>query len=147
MTDHNNQTETEGQSGSQGQSGIDQETERRNQENETGQQSQQPPQGGQQQQPEFGQQADYGSAEKSDAPTGQGQSGQAPETQSDGGSGLGFVGSAGDQSSDYLTEGENQDFTPEGQGASDSDAGNADITTGQPTSSDSSLDDGADTDR
>ena len=59
----------------------------------------------------------------------------------------GFVGSTGDQSSDYLTEGENQDFQPEGQGASDSDAGDADITTGQPTSNDSTLDDGADTSR
>ena len=147
MTDHINQNETEGQGATQGQSGIDQETERRNQQNETGQQSQQPPQGGQQQQPEFGQQADYGSAERADAPTGQGQSGQSPSEQSEGGSGSGVVGSAGDQSSDYLTEGENQHFTPEGQGASDSDAGNADITTGQPTSSDSSLDDGADTDR
>ena len=105
MSDHTNQNNTEGQSG------IDQETERRNRENETGEPAQTPPE-----------------------PT-------ASELES------GFVGSAGDQSSDYLTEGENQDFQPEGQGATDSDAGDADITTGQPTSNDSTLDDGADTSR
>lgn len=127
-----------------GQGGIDQETERRNQENETGQQSQQTPQGGQQQQPEFGQQADYGSAEQADAPTGQSQGGQSPSEQSEGGSGSGFVGTGTDQSSDYLTKGENQDFAPEGQGASDSDAGTSDIETGQSTNIDATLDDGAD---
>lgn len=105
MSEDTNQTNTEGQGG------IDQETERRNRENETGEQAQTPPE-----------------------PTT-----SEPES--------GFVGSAGDQSSDYLTEGENQDFQPEGQGATDSDAGEADITTGQPTSSDATLDDGADTSR
>ena len=59
----------------------------------------------------------------------------------------GFVGSDGDQSSDYLTEGEQQDFQPEGQGATDTDAGTSDIETGQPTSPDATLDDGSDTSR
>jgi len=58
-----------------------------------------------------------------------------------------FVGSAGDQSSDYLTKGENQDFQPEGQGASDTNAGTSDIETGQSQSPDATLDDGADTSR
>ncbi|MEO8141854.1 MAG: hypothetical protein ABI617_04265 [Sphingomicrobium sp.] len=104
MTDHTNQTD-------EGQSGIDQETERRNRENETGEQNQTPPE-----------------------PT-QGE----PES--------GFVGSTGDQSGDYLTKGENQDFQLEGQGATDTDAGTSDIETGQPTSADSALDDGSDTTR
>ena len=56
-----------------------------------------------------------------------------------------FVGSGGDQSSDYLTKGENQDFQPED--GSDTSAGTADIETGQPTSQDSTLDDGSDTSR
>ncbi len=111
-----------------GQSGIDQETERRNRENETGQQSQQQPQSGQQQPSESGQAKADQSQGESDGETG-------------------FVGSGGDQSSDYLTKGENQDFQPEGQGATDTDAGTSDITTGQPTSSDSTLDDGSDTSR
>ena len=102
MSDDHNQDNTNGQGG------MDSETERRNRENETGQQAQTPAE---------------------------------PEGETS------FVGSRGDQSSDYLTKGENQDFQPEGQGASDSDAGDADITTGQPTSNDSTLDDGADTSR
>jgi len=73
------------------------------------------------------------------------QSGQTPAEPAEGETG--FVGSGGDQSSDYLTKGENQDFQPEGQGSSDTNAGDADITTGQPTSSDSTLDDGSDTSR
>lgn len=77
----------------------------------------------------------------------QSQSGQSEGGLSGSDGSSGFVGSGGDQSSDYLTKGENQDFQPEGQGASDSDAGDADITTGQPTSSDSTLDDGSDTSR
>lgn len=113
MNEQNNQNSSEGQSG------IDQETQLRNQENETGQQSDQ----------EFSQQS-----QTSTEPTG---------SESD----SGFVGSAGDQSSDYLTQGEKQDFQPEGQGASDSNSADADMTTGQPTSSDSTLDDGADTSR
>ena len=58
-----------------------------------------------------------------------------------------FVGSGGDQSSDYLTKGENQDFQPEGQGATDTNAGTSDIETGQSQSPDATLDDGADTSR
>ena len=108
MIDDHNQNDTKGQSG------IDQETERRNRENETGQQSQQPP-----------------------------QAGQTPTETAEGETG--FVGSAGDQSSDYLTKGENQDFQPEGQGATDTEAGTADIETGQSTNIDATLDDGADT--
>jgi len=99
--DNHNQTE--------GQSGIDQETERRNRENETGEQA------------------------------------QTPAEPAQGETGTGFVGSAGDQSSDYLTKGENQDFQPEGQGATDTEAGTADIETGQSQSPDATLDDGADT--
>ena len=57
----------------------------------------------------------------------------------------GFVGSSDDKSSDYLTKGENQDFAPEGQGASDTNAGTSDIETGQSSNIDATLDDGADT--
>lgn len=117
MNDQTNPTNTDGQSG------IDQETQRRNQENETGQQADQ----------QFGQQT--------------GQQSQTPSESTANEPESGFVGSTGDQSSDYLTEGENQDFQPEGQGASDSNSADADMTTGQPTSSDSTLDDGADTGR
>lgn len=108
--------------GTTGQSGMNAETEQRNRENETGQQAQQNPQAGQQQ-----------SADSSGA----GQSGSE--------SGSGFVGSDGDQSSDYLTKGENEDFQPEDQ--TDTSAGTSDIETGQPTSQDSTLDDGSDTSR
>ena len=57
----------------------------------------------------------------------------------------GFVGSGGDQSSDYLTKGENEDFQPED--GSDTSTGTADVETGQPTSPDATLDDGSDTSR
>ena len=99
------------QNGPSGQSGIDQETERRNRENETGEQAQTP----------------------ADPAEGEGETS--------------FVGSAGDQSSDYLTKGENQDFQPEGQGATDTNAGTADIETGQSSNIDATLDDGSDTSR
>jgi len=108
--DNHNQTE--------GQSGIDQETERRNRENETGQQQE---------------------------TLTTGETGQTPSEPAQGDSASGFVGSDGDQSSDYLTKGENQDFAPEGQGATDTEAGTADIETGQSQSPDATLDDGADT--
>ncbi|MCY7279349.1 MAG: hypothetical protein LH610_00355 [Sphingomonas bacterium] len=114
-----------------GQSGIDQETERRNRENETGEQSQQP---------QAGQQSDT-------LTTDQTQTEQPQAEQPEGDSASGFVGSAGDQSSDYLTKGENQDFAPEGQGATDTDAGTSDIETGESSNVDSALDDGADTSR
>ena len=103
MSDDHNQNDPSGQTG------IDQETERRNRENETGEQAQTP----------------------ADPAEGEGETS--------------FVGSAGDQSSDYLTKGENQDFQPEGQGATDTEAGTADIETGQSTNIDATLDDGADT--
>lgn len=110
MNDHNDPT-----SNTDGQSGIDRETELRNRENETGQQ------------------ADQQSGQQSETPT-------EPTTGESG-----FVGSGGDQSSDYLTKGENEDFQPEDQ--SDTSTGTADVETGQPTSSDATLDDGSDTSR
>ncbi len=122
MNDHNDPT-----SNNDGQSGIDRETELRNRENETGQQS------------------DQQSREQSSQQGGQ-QSGQQSGTPTEPTTGeSGFVGSGGDQSSDYLTKGENEDFQPEDQ--SDTSTGTADVETGQPTSQDSTLDDGADTSR
>ena len=70
------------------------------------------------------------------------QTGQTPGEPAEGETG--FVGSGGDQSSDYLTKGENQDFQPEGQGATDTNAGTSDIETGQAQSPDATLDDGSD---
>ena len=127
MTNETNQDKT-------GQSGLNQETELRNRENETGEQGEQPPQAGQSQQPESGQ---------SDTATKPQDNFAADKQGSEGGSG--FVGSSDDTSSDYLTKGEKQDFAPEGQGASN--AGSADIETGQSANIDSTLDDGADTSR
>ena len=98
----------------------------------TGQAQQQQPQAGQQQQPESGQ---------SDTATKPQDNFAADKQGSEGGSG--FVGSSDDQSSDYLTKGEQPDFAPEGQGASN--AGDADIETGESTNIDATLDDGADT--
>lgn len=71
------------------------------------------------------------------------------QQQTGGQSGSGFIGTKGDQSSDYLTKGEeNQDFASEGQGAQDTNAGTADIETGQrKPESDSELDDGSDSSR
>ena len=123
---------------STGQSSADQETERRNRENETGQQSQQSPQAGQSQQAETGQQS-----QQSDTITKPEDNFATDKQGSEGGSG--FVGSSDDTSSDYLTKGENQDFAPEGQGASDTNAGTSDIETGQSSNTDATLDDGADT--
>ena len=107
MSDHDSQNDTNGQSG------MDSETERRNRENESGQTSQTP------------------------------KTGQTPTDSAEGETS--FVGSGDDQSSDYLTKGENQDFQPEGQGATDTDAGTSDIETGQSQSPDATLDDGSDT--
>ncbi len=98
-----------------GQSGLDSETERRNRENETGEQN------------------ETLSTETTPTPT-EPAKGEP-----------GFVGSGDDQSSDYLTKGKNQDFQPEGQGATDTDAGTSDIETGQSSTIDATLDDGADT--
>ena len=153
MSTENNQDTT-------GQTGIDQETERRNRENETGQQTQQQPQAGQQQPPETGQTQQAPQAGQTQQPPEAGQQQQpefgqsetltktednfaADKQGSEGGSG--FVGSSDDTSSDYLTKGEKQDFAPEGQGASDTNAGTSDIETGQSTNIDATLDDGADT--
>jgi hypothetical protein len=118
--DDNNQNQSEGQTG------IDQETERRNRENETGQ--------AQGQQPEASQQPQAEQSQPSET---------SEQSRSEGGSG--FVGSSGDQSSDYLTKGENEDFAPEGQGASETSSGTSDIETGQSSDVDATLDDGADT--
>ena len=79
--------------------------------------------------------------------SGQAQPGQPQAGQLGGEGGTGFVGSGDDQSSDYLTEGDNEDFQPEGQGASDTNGGTEDITTGQSQSDDASFDDGSDTSR
>ena len=134
MTNETNQDAT-------GQSGLNQETERRNRENETGEQAQRPPQAGQsQQQPQAGQQQQPESGQ-SDTATKPQDNFAADKQGSEGGSG--FVGSSADKSSDYLTKGEKQDFAPEVQGASN--AGGADIETGQSSNIDSTLDDGADT--
>ena len=131
MTDNN-----QDRSQDQGQEGIDRETEQRNRENETGQAGNE----------QFGQKSDQapqsdttlsertGQTEGQDS-TGRGSSGEG-----------GFVGSQSDQSSDYLTKGE-QDFAAEGQGAQDSEAGKSDIETGQSQDSDTNLDDGSDTNR
>lgn len=96
----NNQDRTQ----SEGQEGIDRETELRNRENETGQQDQPA--------------ADATLSERT------GQTSSQDNSR--------FVGSNSDQSSDYLTKGEEgQDFAPEGQGAQDTNADRSDIETGQ----------------
>ncbi len=137
MTDHTDQDNIAGQGG------IDAETAQRNRENETGQEGQ-AQFTGQEQMPDNAQQSDKLTTDKAGDETAYDQADAGQQTDQ---GGSGFVGSGGDQSSDYLTKGENQDFQPEGQGASDADAGTADITTGQPTSSDATLDDGSDTSR
>jgi hypothetical protein len=150
MTDNN-----QDRSQDEGQQGIDRETEQRNRENETGQTGQQ---FGQQQQGEqFGQQGGQNEqfGQQDQAPGGDTSlSERAGQTGGQSSSGLGssgeggFVGSQGDQSSDYLTKGEqDQDFAAEGQGAQDSDAGRSDIETGQPKANQSDFDDGSDNDR
>ena len=152
MTDNN-----QDRSQDEGQQGIDRETEQRNRENETGQQQNQQfgqdRQGGQSQSNEdrgssaFGQpgQSAGGDTSVSDR-TGQ-TGGQSASGESQSGD-TGFVGSGQDNSSDYLTKGEeNQDFAPEGQGAQDTSAGSSDIETGQSQNRDSSLDDGSESDR
>lgn len=141
MTDNN-----QDRSQDQGQQGIDKDIEQRNRENETGQsQSQQFGQGQQGGESAFGQAGQSAGGEtltEQDSQTG-GQS----ATGENAGEG-GFVGSSGDQSSDYLTKGEeNQDFAPEGQGAQETSASRSDIETGQSQDQDSSLDEGSDSGR
>ena len=100
---------------SEGQSGIDRETEDRNRENETGEAKDQP----------FNRQDNQDTTAKAESRNPQG-----------------FVGSGKDDSSDYLTKGEqDQDFDPQGQGAQDSNSGRSDIETGQPSDSDFKSDD------
>ena len=137
----------------EGQQGIDRETEQRNRENETGQQQDQQfgqdksPPSGQQGESAFGQQGqsaggDTNFAERSEQDEGQESTGLGSSDEG------GFVGSGGDQSSDYLTKGEeNQDFAAEGQGAQDTSAGRSDIETGQAQDSGSNVDDGSDANR
>jgi hypothetical protein len=99
MTENN-----QDRSQSEGQEGIDRETELRNRENETGQQDQPA--------------ANATLSERTGQTSGQDNSR--------------FVGSSSDQSSDYLTKSEeNQDLAPEGQGAQDTSASRSDIETGQ----------------
>ncbi len=123
--DDNNQDRSQ----TEGQSGIDRETEARNRENETGQAQDQ----------QFGQDKTQPATEQSDDTTLSERTGQTGgETASGEANPEGFVGSGKDDSSDYLTKGEaNQDFAAQGQGAQDSDAGRSDIETGQPNDSDS----------
>jgi hypothetical protein len=117
VTQDNNQDRSQ----TEGQEGIARETELRNRENETGQAQNQPA-------------TDRSGGQAQNQPTtdqsgGQASTGQAnPE---------GFVGSDSDDSSDYLTKGEEkQDFAPQGQGAED-------IETGQSSQRDAELDDGS----
>ena len=147
----------------EGQEGIDRETEHRNRENETGQQSGKDQQSGQQggQSPSdqdrgssaFGQQGqsaggDTNLSERTGQTGGQSSTGLGSSDQSGGQGGSGFVGSKPEDSSDYLTKGEqDQDFAPEGQGAKDTDAGRPDIETGQASDRDAELDDGSDSNR
>lgn len=135
MTDNN-----QDRSQDQGQQGIDRDTEQRNRENETGQAGSE----------QFGQKDDQ--TPQSDTTlserTGQtgGQESAGLGSSDEGGSG--FVGSQGDQSSDYLTKGEeNQDFAAEGQGAQDTSAGKSDIETGQSQDNQPDTDDGSDANR
>lgn len=146
MTDN-----TQDRSKSQGQQGIDKDIEQRNRENETGQQQNQ--QFGQQGQPSpsgqdrgegFGKEAGQ-AVERSETDL----ASRSEETGKQDSTGLGsspdtgFVGTGKEDSSDYLTKGEQgQDFAKEGQGAQDTSAGKTDIETGQSTGRDESLDDG-----
>ena len=154
MTEDNKQDRSQ----TEGQEGIDRETELRNRENETGQpQDQQFGQSSGQASPRqnqgnsaFGKQQDQSSnsettlSERTGATGGQSSSGQTGGQNSDS-----FVGSGNDNSSDYLTKGEQgQEFAPEGQGAQDSDAGRSDIETGQSIDREAGIeDDGSDSDR
>ena len=65
--------------------------------------------------------------------------------QSGGQSSSGFVGSSSDDEGDFLTEGA-QEFAPDGQGASDSNAGLSDIETGQTNENDNSIEGESDSD-
>ena len=130
MDDNNNQDRSQ----TEGQSGIDRETEARNRENETGQ-AQNQQFGQDQRQPATDQDRDTTLSERTGQSGGEASSGEANSE--------GFVGSGNDDSSDYLTKGEqNQDFAAQGQGAQDTAAGRSDIETGQPSDGESEIDDG-----
>ena len=147
MTEDNNRDRPQ----DEGQEGIDRETERRNRENETGQaQNQQfgqdraqPPTDQDKDSSAFGQQGqsaggDTTLSERTGQTSGGSASGEAGSE--------GFVGSGNDDSSDYLTKGEeNQDFAARGESAQDTDAGRSDIETGQPQ--DEPSDDSPDSNR
>ena len=130
MTDNN-----QDRSQDEGQGGIDRETEQRNRENETGQ--------SQQGESAFGQQGQSAGGDTNLADSDQtgGQSSSGESTASEGR----FVGSSQDNSSDYLTKGEeNQDFAAQGQGAQETSQSRSDVETGQSQDSGSDLDDGSD---
>lgn len=116
---------------SEGQSGIDRETEQRNRENETGQAQ--------------GQQTGQQGQAASDTSLADRASNPADQSGTGGGAGQsGFVGSQQDQSSDYLTKGEQDQEPSTGQ---DTSAASSDIETGQSQHRDSELDDGSDASR
>jgi hypothetical protein len=125
MTDNNQDRPQD-----EGQQNIDRETEQRNRENETGQTQNQPAGQNQQNESAFGQKGQSAGGETNladnDQTGGQSSTGQASSNEA------GFVGSGNDNSSDYLTKGEeNQDFAPEGRGAQETSQGKADVETGQ----------------
>lgn len=139
---------TQDRSQSQGQQGIDKDTERRNRENETGQQGQQSPSGqdrGEGFQKEAGQAVERSETDLATEDTDrQETTGLGSSADTGGQSGTGFVGTSKEDSSDYLTKGEEgQDFAKEGQVAQDTSASKTDIETGQSTNRDPSLDDGS----
>ena len=129
MNDNSNQDRSQ----TEGQSGIDRETEARNRENETGQTQDQ----------QFGQDKGQPATDQDSNTTLSERTGQIGDETPTGEAGSeGFVGSGKDDSSDYLTKGEeNQDFAARGEGAQDTDAGRSDIETGQP-SDESEIDEG-----
>jgi hypothetical protein len=138
MTEDNDQDRTP----SEGQGGIDRETEDRNRENEAGQakdqqfgqdktdQSGQSPSDKDRGSSAFGQQGQSAGGDTSlSERTGQTGGGESSTGEA---SSQGFVGTGNDNSSDYVTKSEqDQDFAPEGQGAQDTSAGRSDVETGQ----------------
>ena len=161
---------TQDRSRSQGQQGIDKDTERRNRENETGQQQGEkfgeqgtpsgqdrssdtgrqggPPSTGESAFGQPGQSAggDTDIASRGDETDRQDTTGLGSSTDKGRQGDPGFVGTSKEDSSDYLTKepkGEGQDFAKQGQGAQDTSAGKSDIETGQSGKRDASLDDGS----
>ena len=131
MSDDNKQDPSQ----SEGQSGIDRETEARNRENETGQA----------QDEQFGQKSGKDTTGEAGQPEGSDTTLSERTGQTGGASSSGFVGSGNDSSSDYVTKGEHdQDFAAQEQGAQDTQAGKSDIETGQSQDRDSDFDEGSD---